>query len=132
MEDMDSQSAGSPVRARLEALRRPLLRLHKALLDAERIGYERDHGRIQNGGALLQLVIGDPWFAWLRPMSGLIVLIDEHLDATEARPEEAPGLLEQARKLTQSDDRYRRLIQEHPGVALAYQDLTRALSDVQH
>jgi hypothetical protein len=122
----------SPDRQRLEDVRRPLLRLHKALLAAERVGYEREHGRIQNGGALLQLVIGDPWFAWLRPMSGLIVLIDEHLEAEDERPAgEAAGLVGQVRSLTTPDERYQRLIQEHPDVALAQRDVTRALGPVQ-
>jgi hypothetical protein len=126
-------SGASPARQQLEALRRPLLHLHKALLDAERIGYERENGRIANGGALLQLVIGDPWFSWLRPMSGLIVMIDEHLEAKEERPDaEGPGLLEQARAMTKSDERFVKLIQEHPAVALAYKDVMRVLPTTQH
>src|SRR5437762_188097 len=79
-------------RLQLEAVRRPLLRLHKALLDAERMAYEKEHGRIQGGGALLQLVIADPWFAWLRPMSGLIVMIDEYLEDAKRPPAEAVAL----------------------------------------
>ena len=121
-----NSTGASPVRHQLESVRRPLLRLHKALLDAERVGYEREHGRIANGGALLQLVIGDPWFAWLRPMSGLIVLIDEHLEAKEEQPaEEGPALVEQVRAVTKADDRFLRLIQDHPAVALAYKDVAR-------
>ena len=54
-----------------------LLRLHKALLDDERVSYERVHGRIPSNGAFLQLVLGDAWFAWLRPLSQLMATIDE-------------------------------------------------------
>lgn len=53
----------------LDQLFRALLRLHKALLDDERVSYERVHGRIPSNGAFLQLVLGDAWFAWLRPLS---------------------------------------------------------------
>ena len=64
-------------------LRQSLLALHKALLDDERLRYEREHGRIESGGTLLQLLVTDPSFAWLRVLSALIVQIDERLDADE-------------------------------------------------
>ena len=54
-----------------------LLRLHKALLDDERVSYERVHGRIPSNGAFLQLALNDAWFAWLRPLSQLIAKLDE-------------------------------------------------------
>ncbi|WP_421660170.1 hypothetical protein [Nitrospira sp. BLG_2] len=62
---------------RLDDVSRALLRLHKALLDAERLSYERVHGRIASNGAFLQLVLGDSWFAWLRPLSHSITKLDE-------------------------------------------------------
>ena len=34
------------------------------------------HGRIASNGAFLQLVLGDAWFAWLRPLSQLMVRLD--------------------------------------------------------
>src|SRR5262245_65802907 len=73
-----------------EALRRPLLefrdtllRLHKVLLDSERAVYEATVGPIHSPNHFFQLLTGDPWFAWLRPISQLIVAIDETLDAKE-------------------------------------------------
>ena len=121
--------------ARLRAVRMPLLKLHKALLEAERIGYEKQMGRIENPGTFLQLLMNDPWFAWLRPISQLIVLIDEHLEAGLEVPETtAENLLKQARELTTPDGRYAELIQGHPDVALAKRDVSRALEEpgVQH
>ncbi len=59
-----------------------LLRLHKALLDGERVTYERVYGRIPTNGAFLQLVLGDAWFAWLRPLSQSMAQLDE-LDANK-------------------------------------------------
>ena len=113
---------------RLRAARMPLLRLHKALLEAEKIAYEKQQGRIASPGAFLQLLMSDPWFAWLRPISQLIVLIDEHLEAGLDQPETtAANLLEQARKLAKPDGRYAELIQAHPDVALARRDVSRAL-----
>ena len=57
--------------------------MHKALLEDARIRYEREQGRIEGSGALLRLVLNDPWFAWLHPLSGLVVQIDELLAADE-------------------------------------------------
>lgn len=70
-------------RRRLLDVRDALIKLHKALIDSERIGYEQTFGAVGTTGDFLQLVIRDPWFAWLRPVSELIVGIDEALDAEE-------------------------------------------------
>src|SRR5947209_11137479 len=70
-------------RARLVDLRHGLLKLHKALLDSERVTYERVHGRIASPGAFFQLVVGDAWFEWLHRVSEMVVQIDEMLDADE-------------------------------------------------
>ena len=72
-----------PLRKRLEEVRHALLALHKALVDSERISYESTIGAIRSPNQFLQLLITDPWFAWLQPLSQLIVSMDEALDAKE-------------------------------------------------
>lgn len=67
----------------LETLRRRVLRLHKALIGAERRRYEEIHGRIENEYQLLGLVSNDPEFAWLRPLTHYILDLEERLDAKE-------------------------------------------------
>ena len=62
----------------LTDLRHALLHLHKTLLDWERAAHERVHGR-GSSNDLLQAILHDERFAWLRPMSALIVRIDEWL-----------------------------------------------------
>ncbi len=81
----------TPVSPGEDAIRRPLmelhdalLRLHKTLLDSERVVYEKEIGPIQSPNHFFHLLTCDPWFAWLRPISQLIVAIDETLDANEA------------------------------------------------
>jgi hypothetical protein len=64
-------------------LRDALLKLHKALIDSERIGYEQTFGPITSPANFLRLLTQDPWFAWLRPLSGFITMMDETLDAEE-------------------------------------------------
>src|SRR6516164_1219355 len=71
------------VRQRLTELRLALLKLHKALVDSERVGYEKTMGKIQSARHFLQLLTNDSWFAWLHPLSQLIVAMDEALDAEE-------------------------------------------------
>lgn len=72
---------------RLQSLRDALLQLHKALVDSERVGYEAAFGTIASPTHFLKLLTGDPWFAWLHPISQLIVTIDEALE--EEEPENA-------------------------------------------
>ena len=69
------------VRQHLCELRDPLLNLHKALVDSERVGYERIIGKIISPHHFLRLLADDPWFVWLHPLSELIVTIDTALDA---------------------------------------------------
>ena len=71
---------------RLTQLRAALLALHKALLDSERVSYEQTLGTIPSANHFLKLLTDDPWFAWLHPLSMLIVALDEALDAKAKTP----------------------------------------------
>ena len=122
-------------RARLGELRSRLLDLHKTLLDDAKVAYEMDRGRIPSAGALLQLVIGDPWFAWLQRLSGLIVRIDEMTDTeAKATDADAKALFDQVDRLlipaeTGADfaRRYFEAMQRQPAVVLAHGDVKRVL-----
>ena len=88
----DRPSARADDRGRahqLADLRSRLLDLHKVLLDDARVAYELDRGRVGSVGNLLQLVISDPWFAWLHALSELIVRIDETVER-DGRRRSAP------------------------------------------
>lgn len=78
------EELGGEQLANLRELRNRLLHLHKMLLDMERQRFERKSGRV-TPGELLQLVLNDPQFAWLRIISALVVEIDEVL-GTRMRP----------------------------------------------
>src|SRR5258708_36335180 len=94
------ESTPDTTRQRLTDLRDGLLHLHKTLLDSETAVYDHDIARIQSKGQLLELVLHDPWFAWLHELSQLVVLIDELLDAKEpATSTDAKRLIAQARVL---------------------------------
>jgi hypothetical protein len=91
--------------ARLEQVRKDLLRVHKGLLEAERLRYEAVNGPVPNNMVFLQLVIDDPWFEWLRPMAQLVLLIDEKASdkQTPLGADEAAELYRQGRSLLTPD-----------------------------
>jgi len=122
-------------RQKVEELRESLLKLHKALIDSERVSYEQTVGRIESPYQFLQLVTRDPWFAWLQPFSQLIVSIDEAVDAEEPI---TPAHLEAFRKeagllLVASDSgqgtskHYFDAMQRDPDVVLAHGEVMAIL-----
>jgi hypothetical protein len=123
---------------RIEAARRGLVQVHKALIDVERLRHERIHGRIDGAGRLLQLVINDPAFAWVRPLSSLIVRMDALLaDADALDAAEAEALIDHARRHLRPDPTgnefaklYDRALQESPDVVLAHGSALALLESV--
>jgi hypothetical protein len=123
-------------------LRRALLHLHKTLLEWERAAYERMHGRV-SGHELLHAILNDPQFVWLRPVSELIVRIDETLENDlPAEPVRAGSLsdveaiIAQARTLVVPDEtgtgyaqRYHTALQEHPDAVFAHRGVTAVLKE---
>jgi hypothetical protein len=84
----------------LSEIRDALLTLHKALIDSERITYEATIGTIRSPNHFLQLLTTDPWFAWLSPLSKLIVAMDEAIDETTPLTQESfDALVKQSRVL---------------------------------
>lgn len=68
----------------IEAVRAEALGLHKKLIDGARAQYEARHGVVTRPGEMLRLMAFDPDFAWLRPLTRLILSIDDRLDAPSA------------------------------------------------
>src|SRR5690349_21416436 len=121
-----SELLADPDLQRLVDLRLSLLRLHKALLEMERIDYEKIHGQV-NSGELLQLVLNHPQFNWLRTISAYVVGIDEALDSDQpATVSDFENLIGQARSLftaPENDEfktRYQAALQREPGVVMAH------------
>ena len=115
--------------ARIRAIRLALLHLHKALVDIERLRYGRAHDApIESPHEALQLLMRDPWFAWLRPILELIVRADERLDEDRPiSPDEAEAYAAHVIALLQQDAggddfrrEYHRSLQEVPDVVVAH------------
>jgi hypothetical protein len=117
-------------------LRKTLLHLHKTLLDWERSAYERLHGRV-TASELLNVIVEHPQFAWLRPISELIVRIDQTVDSEE--PDSAAdieALIARARAVVSPDEsgppnakRYHQALQEHPDAVFAHREVSKVLKD---
>lgn len=141
---MDASGASMPPalsgasRQRLRDLRSRLLHLHKVLLDDTRAAYELDRGRVGSNASLLQLVISDPWFAWLHSLSEMVVRIDETVEqGSPATQSDATALLDQVERLltaSESGDgfarRYYEALQRQPAVVLAHADVRRTLKSM--
>lgn len=131
-----TNSSPNAVRHHLQQVRSAFLRLHKALLDSERILYEQFYGRIPSSGEFFRLVIGHEWFSWLRPMSQFIASVDETLSTKEpVTLERANELLEEARRInylsedgTPEQQRYYYAIQRDPNIAIMYVEVGQLLA----
>lgn len=122
-----------PIRARLQTLRSSLLSLHKALVESERVEYEHTVGKITSPNHFLHLLTNDSWFAWVSPLSKLIVSIDEALDAEEpltssrvdALVKEAAGLLVASETGEGFAQNYFEALQRDPDVVMAQGEVTK-------
>ena len=122
-------------RERLTQLREALLHLHKALVDSERVSYEQNIGTIPSPNHFLQLLTNDPWFAWLHPISELIVTMDEALDAKAKIPltaEMTAALVKQTAALLVASEtgegfprHYFDALQRDPDVVMAHAEAAR-------
>ena len=135
MERLEANS--DPARAKLAAVRETLLVLHKALLDSERTSYEIVHGPIASPGAFLQMLISDDRFAWLRPVTTLLVQIDETLAAKKppAESKQFAQLLEDTRALLSPSretngfwKHYAVTMERDPAVALQHETIEKQLA----
>jgi len=124
------------VSEQLPQLRTALLELHKTLVDSERVSYEQTIGPIPSANHFLQLLTNDPWFAWLHPLSLLIVTMDQALDRkrqplTEA---ESAAFVQQARQLLMASEdgegfskHYFDALQRDPDVVFAHAQAAKIL-----
>lgn len=131
---MESNPAFINAQAELKSVREILLSLHKALLDSERTSYELVHGKINSSSEFLQLLINDNRFAWLRPVTTLIVQIDEALAAKnppregkefEQLIQDTRALLSPSRESNEFWARYFAAVQRDPGVAVLHEQMER-------
>jgi len=116
-------------------LRHAALELHKALLDAQRVRYERDYGRVDSSGRFLELVLRHPTFEWLRALSALIARLDAAEEETGEEGEGTLAIEDAMRSLVHPEGRNRTftapywvLVEAVPDVLIAHVKLWRLLN----
>jgi hypothetical protein len=113
-------------------MRRELLDLHRALVEAERREYERLRGRLSDR-AFLQALIGAPELAWLNPLTSLIVRLEELIEE-RAAPATLEDCIAEMRKLLRPlaegqgfQRKYAEAMQRSPDVVVAHGRVMRVL-----
>lgn len=124
------------VRTKLDRMAAALRVLHKALIDSTQRDYERTHGKVQSPYTLFALVSQDPAFAWLQPMTRLIVEVEDLLGRPLPPPTEADVVETRKRidrLLTDGEPfskTYLGLVQASPEIAAEHGRLHGVLNDI--
>src|SRR5687768_14204783 len=119
-------------RQRLKDLRQALLSLHRVLMERESYAYQQQHGPVTRG-QLLHLLLNDPWFAWLRPVSKLVADIDEMLHTDDpVTQHQGEDMIQRTRDLIAPDEtgtgfgkHYFDAIQADPDVILEHRKVVK-------
>jgi hypothetical protein len=128
---------GGSARSQLDRMAGAMRVLHKALIESTRREYERVHGTVKNPYTLFTLVAQDPLFAWLQPMTRLIVEIED-LVGRPLPPPQASDLPEVRRKIDSLllspggpfSAQYLALLQTSPEVAAEHGRFQAVLNDI--
>lgn len=126
--DDDARAA---MRAALRASSKALIPLHRSLIDAARSDYSFAFGPIDHPTKLLQLLGEDPFFTWLKPLTALIVDIDE-LSRRDFQPEEAVAIADRIDRLFGAEAephfaaKYVPILQKDVDVAVGHAALRKA------
>lgn len=120
----------------LSEIRRPLLALHKAILDHERALYEKEFGPV-TPAAFLQVLINGSAFRWLTPLSTVIANVDEILDDKEADSTDRLAAVEGVTSLFSAEQpnnaflpRYLPLLQADPAILHHHGQVSQLLRGV--
>ena len=123
------------VRESLRGVSRALIPLHRALINAARDDYAMMMRPISGPNELLRLVQEDPFFAWLQPMTKLIVDIDE-MARTDFTDTDIAGVAERLGQLFDASrdaafaEQYVPILQRDVDVAAGHAALKRALASL--
>ena len=124
-------------RSKLDRMAAAMRVLHKALIDVTQHDYEKVHGKVKNPYALFALVAHDPAFAWLQPMTRLIVEIED-LIGRPLPPPAKSDVTEMRKKIDELlvkvgdsfSTHYLSLVQSSPEIAAEHGRLHGVLNDL--
>ena len=120
-------------RASLREFSKNLFPLHRALINAARDDYNFAFGEQVTPNRLLQLIQEDPFFEWLKPVTSLIVDIDE-MARTDFQPNDFASVVERVDRLFGSSvdasfaEKYVAMLQRDVEVAIAHAALRPSIA----
>lgn len=119
-----------PARPTLRELVEALRVLHQRLIGAVQRNFEKLHGRVEGPGELLQLAIEDPLFAWLKPLTAELTVLEALLAETESTADAADALARIAALLDHDSEfraSYLVYLQAEPDVVMAHAAVRQVL-----
>jgi len=121
----------------LKGVRKPLLSLHKSILDHQRAAYEKVVGPITPVAFLQELISGES-FRWIAPLSTAIANIDELLDDEKATADDKVAGAQAIAALFAADapdnafrQHYLPLLQESPAILHEHGRVVQALRNIE-
>ena len=122
----------------VRALSAALRELHRVLVRIEQQAYQTQRGSFAKPAGLLELLIHDPHFAWLRGISETIVVLDELVADPDVDPD---AIASQARTAVERlfgkagtggtpEPRLVEVIQQEPAVAIAFSDVNARANEL--
>lgn len=119
-------------RASLREISRLLLPLHRSLIEAARGDFAIAYSEVDKPSHLLHLLNEHPFFAWLKPMTSLIVAIDE-MSRIDFEPQQFEEIVRRVESLIGNGgnaafaEQYLPMLQRDVDVAIAHAALRQAL-----
>ena len=123
------------LRAALRDVSKLLLPLHRALIDTAKEDHAFAVGTVAKPAQLLQLLTDDPFFAWLKPVTALIVDIDE-MARTDFEASDVAAIADRVDRLfgPKSDEgfskQYVPMLQRNVEVAISHAALRKAAAQL--
>ncbi len=121
-------------RAAVEEIASAVRVLHRQLLLGTQKSFEKLFGRVEGPGALLQLAVNDPLFAWLRPLSAQAAALDALAAAEEVAEADLAAVSADVLALLEQEGEFRAsylvYLQTEPDVVMAHAELRRVLGKV--
>jgi len=119
----------SPERAELrDALRelsRTLIPVHRRLIESAKSDYAFAYGANARPSELVKLLQNDPFFAWLKPLTAVIVDIDE-MARTDFEVADVAAIVDRIEKLL-GETKYIEMLQRDIDVATGHAALRRVM-----
>ena len=120
-------------RATLREFSRLLLPLHRSLIEAARGDFAIAYEAVEKPSHLLQLLNEHPFFAWLKPMTSLIVDIDE-MSRVDFERQQFEDIVRRIESLVGNGGdfaaQYIPILQRDVDVAIAHAALRQALNRI--